>query len=138
MGKRNRQGLGKPSSPFRYLVVSDGEVEDDTGGNIASWICGAVSLGFEDLNCSALQYIAPHTVVVPAVAENFDCIDAATRLSNSGFRGRVWIIPDDLPRPDMVADELSASFPTLDISLAPPARTAGSGEPHKVSLASRH
>lgn len=76
-----------------------------------------VFLGFDDLTHDRLLELAPDVVLSPMVTSQFDCLELAHRLHGFGFQGRYRAIAPDLPRPELVRNEVRGQFPTLDFDV---------------------
>lgn len=70
---------------------------------------------FFDVSPELLEALAPDVIMSPLLTASFDCLDLAQLLQHSGFRGRYRILAPDLPNPAVVAAEIEALCPSLDI-----------------------
>lgn len=76
-----------------------------------------VFVGFDELTQDRLLELAPDVVLSPMVTRQFDCLELAHRLHAFGFQGRYRAIAPDLPRPELVRNEVRGQFPTLDFDV---------------------
>lgn len=97
--------------PLRVLAV--GQCVDEGPLDLP----GAHFIAFPDLTEALLAQHRPDVVLSPLVAPEFDCVEVAGLLAQSGFSGRYRAFAENLPRPDMVRCEIGQSFPDLDFDV---------------------
>ncbi|WP_434287204.1 hypothetical protein [Celeribacter sp. SCSIO 80788] len=91
---------------------------------------GVFFIEFADLTPEILQGICPDIVMSPAISDQFDCLDLADFLSTARYKGAYRVLARDLPRPEIIRNELRNHYPGLDFDVLRP-------EPVRV-LASLH
>lgn len=64
----------------------------------------------------AVQCEMPDLVMSPLFAHHFDCVDLARLLRSVQYRGRYRVYAN-VPRPDIVRDEVRALAPQLDFDI---------------------
>ena len=105
------------SEPACVALIVGGD--QDIGANATSR--GAfkelIVVGFDDVTAELLDQLRPSIVVSPLLSRRFDCLDLAQRLSALGFSGRLQVLTGDVPRPDIVLNELREHFPSLTVQL---------------------
>ena len=78
---------------------------------------GVNYIQLEDLNATMISLLVPGLVLSPVVAKNFDCLDVAAVLHDSGFSGAYRAVTQRLPNPSIVRREVRALFPELDFDI---------------------
>ncbi|ATG46727.1 hypothetical protein [Celeribacter ethanolicus] len=91
---------------------------------------GVFFIEFSDLTPEILHSICPDSVISPAISDQFDCLDLADFLSAARYKGAYRVLARDLPRPEIIRNELRSHYPGLDFDVLRP-------EPIRV-LASLH
>ncbi len=81
---------------------------------------GVVFAGFSDITGSLMNMLDPKLILSPLVATEFDCTDLALKLDSMGFSGS-YIAVADLPRPDMVEQEIRSLCSRLEFGIVAPA-----------------
>lgn len=108
-----------------------GPPDPDADGPLRVWfICTApdpvppqiaVRTGrFEDLTAAALAGFLPAVVVMPLLSHRVDAMQILQKLGQLGYGGSALVICPALPEPALVAAEMQASFPQMQIILLPP------------------
>lgn len=104
---------GDPVSA-RILVVTEARLAPGTS---QAAIGTGTLVAFPELTMELLKLFDPHTVFTPLVSPSFDCTDVARLLTQAEFTGEMRVLCGPLPRPELVAEELQRTFPTLDVDL---------------------
>lgn len=76
-----------------------------------------VAVNLAAVDAALLAQLLPERVVCPLFARDFDAMAVAAHLSALGYGGKLTIIAPDLPRPAMVAREIMAQAPGVDVEL---------------------
>jgi len=85
---------------------------------------GVFFIEFSDLSQDILSAICPDSVVAPAISAHFDCLELAAFLNAADFKGLFRAIAKDLPRPEIIRNEVRHHFPRLNFDVISPARAA--------------
>lgn len=112
---------GTPDDPLGgreaslLLVVESAQTLDE----LAQWDGGdgTMVIAYADFTVEKLTRINPDFVVARLVSYSFDCTDVARKLVDGGFKGKMRVLCTPLPKPELVSDELRATFPSLEIEL---------------------
>ncbi|MEM1064855.1 MAG: hypothetical protein AAF771_06445 [Pseudomonadota bacterium] len=75
--------------------------------------------GFNEVNGGLMSLLKPAIILSPLVALDFDCTDLALKLDAMGFSGS-YIAVADLPRPEMVEQEIRSLCTDLDFGIVAP------------------
>mgnify|MGYP007073179289 FL=1 len=98
------------------LAVGSPDVWKDGGGRLSRH--GSVAyVAFHEVNAALLNNLRPETVVSPALARDFDCIDLAMLLSALRFSGSYKATAFGLPRPKLIEAEIAQLCPRLDFEI---------------------
>jgi hypothetical protein len=76
-----------------------------------------VFVNFHEVSRELLEELAPHLVVSPILARNFDCVDLAQLLGRLRFPGRYRAVGPPLPNPQMITREIRSLVPGLDFDV---------------------
>lgn len=99
-------------------ILAVGAAEEWTRGNSHLPRPGNISfVAFSDVTALLLEQLRPETVVSPALARAFDCIDLALRLSALEFRGSYRATAFGLPKPQVIEAEIRQLCPGLDFEI---------------------
>ncbi len=71
--------------------------------------------GFGEIDAALISQLDPDVVVSPLVCRNFDCIELAQILDQTGFRGLFRVFTEGLPNPAIVLAEAQALCPNIEI-----------------------
>ncbi len=113
---RETESLGDAqSAPISVLAVGDPKEWKQSGKPLQSG--GMVFIAFEDVTEEVLAHYSPPVVVSPVLASNFDCIELALLLHNLGFSGEYRAMVNNLPKPELIAREVSQMCPRLSFSI---------------------
>lgn len=74
-------------------------------------------VAFNDVTPALLEQLRPDTIVSPALAQDFDCIDLAMLLHALEYRGIYRATAFELPRPQLVETEIIQLCPGLDFEI---------------------
>ncbi len=95
-------------------------------GNLRSWkrqglaipsIDGFHFVGLQDVTADLLSTLRPDVVLSALMAESFDALDLARRLSGLGYCGLYRALTNDLPNPSAIVAEVRACAPGIDFDL---------------------
>ncbi len=95
-------------------------------GNLRSWarqgrvppqIDGFHFVGFQDITPDYLADLNPEVILSALMADQFDALDLARKLSDAGFQGRYRAVTVDIPNPRAVMAEVRAVAPGIDFDL---------------------
>ena len=95
-------------------------------GNMRDWakqsrvlprIDGFHFAGFHEITPAFLARLNPEIVLSALIADQFDAIDLARRLSEAGFQGRYRAVTNDLPNPRAITSEVRAAAPGIDFDI---------------------
>lgn len=78
---------------------------------------GTVAVAYQDFCVETLEEINPDIVVTSLVSYSFDCTDVARTLVDAEYPGKLRVLCNPLPKPELVSEELRITFPSLDIDL---------------------
>lgn len=74
-------------------------------------------VAFNDVTGDLLQELRPETVVSPALARDFDCIDLAMLLCALRFTGSYKATAFGLPKPKLIEAEIAQLCPRLNFEI---------------------
>lgn len=72
---------------------------------------------FGALKVTDIQDLDVDVVISALFEDGFDCMEIAHLLVHAGFQGRYRVYSAPLPRPELVKNEVSAAFPSLDFDI---------------------
>lgn len=74
-------------------------------------------MSIEDITKCLLHELAPDLIVSPVLCRAFDCIDLSLLLSACEYQGAYRAVGGDLPRPQMIENEIRQLCPHLDFAI---------------------
>lgn len=89
-------------------------------GRTTSSLENMVFVAFHEVTGGLLDQLQPSTVVSPALAKGFDCIDLAMLLSRLEFNGVYRALAADLPKPGLIESEIAQLCPRLKFEIVVP------------------
>ena len=99
-------------SPVALLVGLSGDVPLTGGWRRVHATFGAVSPYL-------LAQVRPDCVACPLLGTDFDAATLAQRLARIGFAGRLIVVAPALPDSRMVAREIAAAAPGIEVDILP-------------------
>lgn len=97
----------------------------------------SVIVTYANLTLTLLKNILPDVIVLPLFGTGFDAMDAIARLSGMGYAGRIIVTGPALPRPTLIARELTSMASGMTITLIGPQVNGQVGLPPDMAPESR-
>ena len=102
-------------------VLAVGEPDEwERQGCLTSSLGNMVFVAFHEVPGGLLDELQPSTVVSPALAKGFDCIDLAILLNRLNFNGNYRAMADNLPKPSLIEAEIAQLCPRLHFEIIAP------------------
>lgn len=105
--------LGPPGT--RLLVIDAMRLLP--GATLADRAGSVVVSRLPSIDRTFIDRVAPDIVVAPLFGASFDIIDLVTRLTESGYAGRVVALSGWLPDPETVAEEIRAGAGRMQVEV---------------------
>ena len=102
-------------------VLAVGELDEwERQGRSTPSFGNMVFVAFHEVTGGLLDQLQPSTVVSPALAKGFDCVDLALLLNRLDFRGVYRVLAADLPKPGLIETEIGQLCPRLQFEIDAP------------------
>ncbi|MFT6452991.1 MAG: hypothetical protein ACJA06_002500 [Halocynthiibacter sp.] len=116
--KRSREAIAKNTGPN---ILAVGELDTWIGAGKMPLRNSKIALAeFYEVGPDLLMMLKPDYVVSPTLCRSFDCMDLASILQASGFRGKYRALAYNLPNPEIIRREVSALCTDLDFGFFDP------------------
>ena len=102
-------------------VLAVGEPDEwERQGRSTSSLGNIVFVAFHEVTGGLLDQLQPSTVISPALAKGFDCIDLAMLLNRLNFNGNYRAVANNLPKPGLIEAEIAQLCPRLHFEIVAP------------------